>query len=81
MIGIIGFGRFGRFMAKHLMEDFKVRIYDEIDSADSIRSAGSASAKSLPRSGSAVKRYFFHRMSFRKWSGYATVSASWRRGA
>ncbi len=40
MIGIIGFGRFGRFMARHLMEDFKIYIYDEIDSADSIRSLG-----------------------------------------
>ena len=28
MIGIVGFGRFGRLMARYLAEDFKVAVYD-----------------------------------------------------
>ncbi len=39
-IGIIGFGRFGRFAAEHLAKDFTVRVWDETDSAASIRESG-----------------------------------------
>jgi len=39
-IGIIGFGRFGRFTTEHLVKDFTVRVWDEIDPAASIRESG-----------------------------------------
>ena len=47
MIGIIGFGRFGKLTSAYLAADFDVRIYDRTDAAAAIRRTGALSA-SLP---------------------------------
>jgi len=36
MIGIIGFGRFGRLMAGYLAKDFKVKVYNRSDKSEDI---------------------------------------------
>jgi prephenate dehydrogenase len=40
VIGIIGFGRFGRLMTRYLSRDFEVRVWDVEDRADAVREAG-----------------------------------------
>jgi prephenate dehydrogenase len=40
MIGIIGFGRFGKLTAQYLAADFDVRVYDPADLAAAIRRTG-----------------------------------------
>jgi prephenate dehydrogenase len=40
MIGIIGFGRFGKMMAGYLARDFEVFVYDIMEAADAIRESG-----------------------------------------
>ncbi len=44
MIGIIGFGRFGRLMAGYLAKDFKVYVYNRSDKADDIKTVGAVPA-------------------------------------
>jgi len=41
-IGIIGFGRFGRLMARYLADDFRVCVYDSGTNRDGIRALGAA---------------------------------------
>lgn len=40
MIGILGFGRFGKLMAQYLARDFDVLVYNRSDSADAIIESG-----------------------------------------
>jgi prephenate dehydrogenase len=40
MIGIVGFGRFGRLMTRYLSRDFEVRVWDVEDQADAVRESG-----------------------------------------
>ncbi|MCF8131137.1 MAG: prephenate dehydrogenase/arogenate dehydrogenase family protein [Deltaproteobacteria bacterium] len=47
MIGIIGFGRFGRLMAGYLAKDYKVKVFNRSDKTDEIVRIGAISA-SLP---------------------------------
>lgn len=44
MIGIIGFGRFGRLLSRYLSEDFKVFVYTRSDRAIEIQAAGARPA-------------------------------------
>ena len=44
MIGIIGFGRFGKLMARYLALDFEVFIYNRSDKASQIREIGARPA-------------------------------------
>lgn len=44
MIGIIGFGRFGKLMAGYLAEDFKVLIYNKSDKSQEIKETGAVPA-------------------------------------
>jgi len=44
MIGIIGFGRFGRLMTQHLARDFVVFVYNRSDKSTEIRQTGARSA-------------------------------------
>ncbi len=44
MIGIIGFGRFGKLTAAYLAPDFDVLVYDRTDQAAAIRHAGARSS-------------------------------------
>ncbi len=44
MIGIIGFGRFGKLMAAYLAKDFAVKIYNRSDKASEIREIGAVPA-------------------------------------
>ena len=44
MIGIIGFGRFGKLMARYLSEDFKVLVYNRTDKSSEIEKIGAYSA-------------------------------------
>ncbi|MCP4575198.1 MAG: prephenate dehydrogenase/arogenate dehydrogenase family protein [Deltaproteobacteria bacterium] len=44
MIGIIGFGRFGRLMAGYLAEDYTVKVYNRSDKSAEIIRTGAASA-------------------------------------
>lgn len=44
MIGIIGFGRFGRLAARYLAEDFEVRVFDRTDQSTEIRACGGRAA-------------------------------------
>ena len=37
MIGVIGFGRFGRIMTRYLAEDFEVKVHNWRDKSDQIR--------------------------------------------
>ncbi len=39
-IGIIGFGRFGKLMARYLAEDFKVVVYNRTDKSAAIKEIG-----------------------------------------
>ena len=48
MIGIIGFGRFGKLMAGYLARDFNVSVYNRSDKASAIQNVG-ASASSFPQ--------------------------------
>lgn len=40
MIGIVGFGRFGKLMTDYLSEDFDVYVYDVVDKSDEIKASG-----------------------------------------
>jgi len=40
MIGILGFGRFGALAARHLSEDFPVKVWDRSRKAEAIAAAG-----------------------------------------
>jgi prephenate dehydrogenase len=40
MIGILGFGRFGKLMANYLARDFDVMVYNRSDNADDIMASG-----------------------------------------
>jgi prephenate dehydrogenase len=40
MIGIIGFGRFGKLIARYLAEDFNVYVYNRTDKASQIKKVG-----------------------------------------
>ncbi|MCG6909042.1 MAG: prephenate dehydrogenase/arogenate dehydrogenase family protein [Deltaproteobacteria bacterium] len=42
MIGIVGFGRFGRLTTRYLAEDFEVAVYDSGDNASAIEKSGAA---------------------------------------
>ena len=44
MIGIIGFGRFGRLMAGYLAEDFEVKAFNRSDKSAEIKEAGAIPA-------------------------------------
>lgn len=44
MIGIIGFGRFGKLMAGYLAKDFKVYVYNRSDKAEQIAATGAVPA-------------------------------------
>jgi len=44
MIGIIGFGRFGRLMAGYLAEDYTVKVYNRSDKSAEIIRTGATSA-------------------------------------
>lgn len=44
MIGIIGFGRFGKLVAQYLTEDFKVLVYNRKDKSSEISKTGAFSA-------------------------------------
>ena len=44
MIGIIGFGRFGKLMAGYIAKDFKVYVYNRSDKADQITAVGAVPA-------------------------------------
>ena len=44
MIGILGFGRFGKLMASYLGQDFKVLIYDRLDKSVQIEKCGAVPA-------------------------------------
>ena len=44
MIGIIGFGRFGKLMAGYIVKDFKVYVYNRSDKADQITAVGAVPA-------------------------------------
>ncbi len=44
MIGIIGFGRFGRLMAGYLAEDFTVKVFNRSDKSVEIAEAGAVPA-------------------------------------
>ena len=43
MIGIIGFGRFGKLMAGYLSKDFNVKVYNRSDKHAEIEAAGAVS--------------------------------------
>lgn len=51
MIGIIGFGRFGKLTARYLADDFDVRVFSRADKSPEIKKtgAGPASLKSVCR--------------------------------
>jgi prephenate dehydrogenase len=44
MIGIIGFGRFGKLASRYLAEDFNVFVYDRADKSSEINSIGARAA-------------------------------------
>jgi prephenate dehydrogenase len=44
MIGIIGFGRFGKLTARYLAEDFDVLVYNRTDKSDEIKKYGAREA-------------------------------------
>ncbi len=44
MIGIIGFGRFGKLTARYLAEDFDVRVFNRTDKSDEIKETGARSS-------------------------------------
>lgn len=44
MIGIIGFGRFGRLMARYLARDFEVQVYNRTDRTPEIEALGARPA-------------------------------------
>ena len=44
MIGIIGFGRFGKLMARYLAEDFEVFVYSRTEKSIEIRETGAISS-------------------------------------
>ncbi len=44
MIGIIGFGRFGRLMARYLALDYEVFVYNRSDKSEQIREVGAIPA-------------------------------------
>ena len=44
MIGIIGFGRFGKLTAGYLAEDFEVRVYNPTDKSTEIKTTGARKA-------------------------------------
>jgi prephenate dehydrogenase len=44
MIGIIGFGRFGKLTSKYLSQDFDVYVYDSGDNASKIKATGAKAA-------------------------------------
>ena len=44
MIGIIGFGRFGKLTARYLAEDFEVLVFNRTDKSEEIRATGGRAA-------------------------------------
>ena len=44
MIGIIGFGRFGKLSARYLAEDFEVLVFNRTDKTEEIRATGARAA-------------------------------------
>ena len=44
MIGIIGFGRFGKLSARHLAGDFEVLVFNRSDKSEEIKAAGARAA-------------------------------------
>ena len=44
MIGIIGFGRFGKLTARYLAEDFEVLVFNRTDKSAEIEKAGARKA-------------------------------------
>jgi len=44
MIGILGFGRFGKLMAQYLSRDFEVLVYNRSDNARAIEASGAKPA-------------------------------------
>ncbi|MGD9350321.1 MAG: prephenate dehydrogenase/arogenate dehydrogenase family protein, partial [Desulfobacterales bacterium] len=44
MIGIIGFGRFGKLTARYLAEDFEVVVYNRSDKSTEIKRCGARTA-------------------------------------
>ena len=40
MIGIVGFGRFGKLMAAYLSKDYDVYVYDVVDKSEEIKDSG-----------------------------------------
>ena len=44
MIGIVGFGRFGKLTAQYLSKDYDVYVYDIVDRSDEIAAGGSIPA-------------------------------------
>ena len=44
MIGIIGFGRFGKLTARYLAEDFEVLVYHRTDKSTEIKKCGASTA-------------------------------------
>ena len=44
MIGIIGFGRFGKLTASYLAEDFEVLVFNPTDKSNQIKRCGARTA-------------------------------------
>jgi prephenate dehydrogenase len=44
MIGIIGFGRFGKLIARYLAEDFEVLVFNRTDKSEAIKAIGGRAA-------------------------------------
>lgn len=44
MIGVIGFGRFGKLMVRYLVSDFELAVYDPLETVSDIEKAGARAA-------------------------------------
>ena len=62
MIGIIGFGRFGRLMTEYLAKDFTVKVFNRSDKSTAIVEAGAIPA--TPSGGMRAKDRYLERPHF-----------------
>ena len=77
MIGIIGFGRFGKLTARYLAEDFDVFVFNRTDKSTEIKKTG---ARKASLNGLSAKNRYSVRSDFHTQGGSRRNRTAFRKG-